>query len=82
MDLTEDELVGFDIANNKLSVAVTPYFFNLVNTADSNCPVRRQIIPSALESNVVSYEKKDPVGEEGSMPVPGIVHRYPDRVLF
>ena len=82
MDLTEDELVGFDIANNKLSVAVTPYFFNLVNTADSNCPVRRQVIPSALESNVANYEKKDPVGEEGSMPVPGIVHRYPDRVLF
>ena len=49
---------------------------------DPACPIRRQVIPRIEESYVAPGESSDPVGEEGTMPVPGIVHRYPDRVLF
>ena len=46
------------------------------------CPIRKQIIPSNAEGVVLDYENADPVGEEKSMVTPGLVHRYPDRVLF
>jgi len=82
LKLTESEIKGFDIAQNKLSVAVTPYFFNLIDPNNPNCPVRKQVLPSVFESNTSSDELNDPVGEEKFMPVPGVVHRYPDRVLF
>lgn len=80
--LTDDELLGFTAAENKLSVAVTPYFFNLIDHKNINCPLRKQIIPSGKESLESPEEMLDPVGEESSMAVPGVVHRYPDRVLF
>lgn len=80
--LTDAEIEGFDIALNKLSVSVTPYFFNLIDPNNPNCPIRRQVIPTSHESVISDTEMVDPVGEENSMPVPGIVHRYPDRVLF
>jgi lysine 2,3-aminomutase len=82
LKLSDSEINGFDIAKNKLSVAVTPYFFNLIDPNNPNCPIRKQVIPSHLESNYSDIELNDPVGEEKNMPVPGIVHRYPDRVLF
>ena len=82
LSLSEEESKGFEIAAGKLLVSVTPHFFNLINTVDPNCPIRKQVIPSFLESVTSPLESSDPVGEEGSMPVPGIVHRYPDRILF
>jgi len=82
LQLTDSEIQGFDIAKSKLSVAVTPYFFNLIDPNNPNCPVRKQVLPTASESNISIKELNDPVGEEKYMPVPGIVHRYPDRVLF
>ena len=82
LKLTDSEIHGFDIAKDKLSVAVTPYFFNLIDPNNPNCPVRRQLIPTGHESILSEDELNDPVGEEGTMPVQGIVHRYPDRVLF
>jgi len=82
LSLSEEESKGFEIAAGKLLVSVTPHFFNLIDTVDPNCPIRKQVIPSFLESVTSPLESSDPVGEEGSMPVPGIVHRYPDRILF
>lgn len=82
LQLTDNEVLGFEAAKEKLSVAVTPYFFNLIDPNNPNCPIRKQLIPSGLESVLSPEERKDPVGEENTMPVPGIVHRYPDRVLF
>ena len=82
MELTPEEREGCMFANNKLALAITPYFFNLINWEDSDCPLRKQVIPRAGEMQVAPEELLDPVGEEGSMPVPGLVHRYPDRVLF
>jgi len=82
LSLSEEESKGFEIAAGKLLVSVTPHFFNLIDSVDPNCPIRKQVIPSFLESVTSPLESSDPVGEEGSMPVPGIVHRYPDRILF
>lgn len=82
LNLSKDEKDGLKFAENRLSVAVTPYFFNLMDPSDSNCPIRKQVIPVGNESVYKPEEVWDPVGEESDMPVPSIVHRYPDRVLF
>ncbi len=82
MKLTPDEKEGCLFAAHKLSLAITPYYFNLIDTKNPECPIRKQVIPNIKESYIAPGESSDPVGEEGTMPVPGIVHRYPDRVLF
>jgi lysine 2,3-aminomutase len=82
LTLTPDERAGCLHAKDKLAVAITPHFFNLIDRADPACPIRRQVIPRGGELTVSPEERLDPVGEEHHMPVPGLVHRYPDRVLF
>lgn len=80
--LTPSEKAGCLFADRRLAVAITPYFFNLIDRANPDCPIRRQVIPRIEESQTHPEELLDPVGEEGSMAVNGVVHRYPDRVLF
>jgi lysine 2,3-aminomutase len=82
MELTTEERAGCLFAKDKLAMAITPYFFNLIDPEDPNCPVRRQVIPRSGEMQTTPEEMLDPVGEENTKPVDGIVHRYPDRVLF
>ena len=80
--LTPEEYAGTQLANTKLALAITPYFFNLIDPADENCPIRRQVIPRLEEAHTAPWEMSDPCGEDSHSPVPGLVHRYPDRVLF
>jgi lysine 2,3-aminomutase len=80
--LTREEYAGAMLANHKLAMAVTPYFFNLIDPADENCPIRWQVIPRIEETRTAAWEMSDPCGEDSHSPVPGLVHRYPDRVLF
>ncbi len=80
--LTPEEFAGAKLANHKLALAITPYFFNLIHPADENCPIRWQVIPRIEETQTASWEMSDPCGEDAHSPVPGLVHRYPDRVLF
>ena len=80
--LTEEERAGILLTGTKLASAVTPHFFNLIDPEDPNCPIRRQVIPRVEESWENPEEMSDPCGEDSHMPVPGLVHRYPDRVLF
>ena len=80
--LSPEERAGAQFANTKLALGITPYFFNLIDPADENCPVRRQVIPRIEETTTAAWELSDPCGEDGHSPVPGLVHRYPDRVLF
>lgn len=80
--LTPEEHAGTVLSDTKLAMAITPYFFNLINPADENCPIRRQVIPRIEETQVADWEMSDPCGEDSHSPVPGLVHRYPDRVLF
>lgn len=49
---------------------------------DPECPIRKQVIPRGAETWTSPEELLDPIGEEKTMPVKGLVHRYPDRVLF
>jgi len=82
IDLAHEERAGVLFSGNKLALAVTPHFFNLIDPMDPDCPIRRQVIPRIEESVSSPLEMADPCGEDGNMPVPGLVHRYPDRVLF
>jgi lysine 2,3-aminomutase len=80
--LTKEERAGAILARSKLAVAITPHFFNLIDPYDPHCPIRRQVVPRIEEGNTAAWETDDPVGEDSHSPVPGLVHRYPDRVLF
>src|ERR1700719_4896504 len=80
--LAQEERAGVILSGNKLALAITPHFFNLIDPEDPNCPLRRQVIPRIEESDRSPLEMADPCGEDSHMPVPGLVHRYPDRVLF
>ncbi len=82
IELTPEEKEGCNYAKHKLALSITPYFFNLIDREDPNCPIRKQIIPRGNEIHISPEELLDPVGEENTMPVEGLVHRYPDRVLF
>ena len=81
-NLTEAETEGARLADTKLAMAITPQFFNLIDTEDPECPIRRQVIPAIDETFTSPWEMDDPCGEDSHSPVPGLVHRYPDRVLF
>jgi len=80
--LTSEERAGVILSGNKLALAVTPHYFNLIERDNPGCPIRRQVIPHVGEGTVSASEMADPCGEDSHMPVPGLVHRYPDRVLF
>jgi lysine 2,3-aminomutase len=80
--LTPAERAGATLANHKLALGITPYFFNLIDPSDEHCPIRWQVIPREEETHTAAWEMSDPCGEDSHSPVPGLVHRYPDRVLF
>ncbi|MFV0416185.1 MAG: KamA family radical SAM protein [Chthoniobacterales bacterium] len=82
IQLTDVERAGILLSGTKLSMAVTPHFFNLIDPNDPLDPIRRQVIPRMEEGQTDPQEMADPCGEDSHMPVPGLVHRYPDRVLF
>lgn len=82
LTLSEEERAGLLLTGTKLATAITPHFFNLVHATDPDDPIRRQVLPRIEESLTDPTEMSDPCGEDSHMPVPGLVHRYPDRVLF
>jgi len=79
--LSEYELQALDTPD-LFRVGITPYFSSLIDPWDDNCPIRRQVIPTSDEKQVESAEMVDSLGEDAHSPVPGLVHRYPDRVLM
>ena len=82
VELSEDEWRAIEAADERFRFAITPYYASLMDRHDRSCPIRRQAVPVEEELRVSAEELLDPLGEEASMPVPGITHRYPDRVLF
>ncbi|NBR63902.1 MAG: KamA family radical SAM protein, partial [Verrucomicrobia bacterium] len=82
LSLTPEERAGTILAGKKLALGITPHFFNLIDREDPDCPIRRQVVPRIEESVTHADEMTDPCGEDSHMPVPGLVHRYPDRVLL
>jgi lysine 2,3-aminomutase len=78
--LTPEEEEGCRSHNFRLDI--TPYFASLIHPEDPNCPIRRQVIPTAKEAVAFGGMFADSLNEDGHSPVPGLVHRYPDRVLM
>lgn len=82
IQLTDDERSAFLASAARFKVAITPHYAALMDPDDPRCPVRQQAIPQPGELITYPFELEDPLAEEAHMPVPGITHRYPDRVLF
>ena len=80
--LTSEEEDGVRNALTTLRMAITPYYLSLINPDDPHDPVRRQCIPTAAETHISRADLLDPLHEDEDSPVPGLTHRYPDRVLF
>lgn len=66
----------------RYAVAITPDLVELIDKTDPDDPIARQFVPTAAELEAQPGENADPIGDHPHSPVPGIVHRYPDRVLF
>jgi lysine 2,3-aminomutase len=69
-------------AGNLFRVDVTPYFASLIRPDDPADPIRRQVIPTAAELTPFTAMMEDSLAEDRHSPVPGLVHRYPDRALM
>ena len=80
--LSAEEEEGVKKTLETLRMAVTPYYFSLMDSNDPNCPVRKQAIPSIKEIHQAEADLLDPLHEDEDSPVPGLTHRYPDRVLL
>lgn len=80
--LTPKEEKGIAGSGTKLTMSIPPYFASLIDPEDTRCPIRLQSVPQADELKVAPEEMRDPCGEDKNSPVHGLVHRYPDRVLF
>ena len=80
--LSDDERAAFTQAETVLPLGITPYYMSLVSRDDPDQPIRRSVIPTIHETVRTAGEADDPLGEETMSPVPGLVHRYPDRVLL
>ncbi|MGQ9795687.1 KamA family radical SAM protein [Desulfosoma sp.] len=82
MRLTPEEQTALQNPSKRFPVAVTPYYAGLLNPEDGRHPLRRSVVPLPEEWIRSSEESEDPLGEDRDSPLPGLVHRYPDRVLF
>lgn len=80
--VTDEERMAFEKSNEMFHMGITPYYATLMDPEDPNCPVRLQSVPKAGELTILPEDLEDPLAEERDMPVPGVTHRYPDRVLF
>ena len=82
LSLSADERAAIEKGGSLLPVGVTPYYMSILSYDDPAQPLRRSVIPSTHEFACMPGEAADPLAEEAMSPVPGLVHRYPDRVLL
>lgn len=80
--VTPEEEAAFHAAGTNLPFAITPFYMDVIQHADRNDAIRKTVIPRIEELMSNPHELRDPCGEDAHTPVPGLVHRYPDRVLF
>jgi lysine 2,3-aminomutase len=80
--LTPKEEAGVLQSLATIRMAITPYYLSLIDPENPRCPVRMQAIPTAAETHRAAADLLDPLHEDEDSPVPGLTHRYPDRVLF
>jgi len=83
IEFAQDEKKELEKTIAKFPLSITPYYLSLIDSSDyKNDPIFKQSFPSSSELIVSKYEMTDPLSEDKDSPVPGITHRYPDRVLF
>ncbi|MDY0326172.1 MAG: lysine 2,3-aminomutase [Candidatus Cloacimonadaceae bacterium] len=80
--LLPDEEALFANKDFSFRMAITPYYLSLIDHSNPNDPVRMQAIPRVQESVIDNIDMADPLSEDADSPVPGMTHRYPDRVLL
>ncbi|MRR34818.1 KamA family radical SAM protein [bacterium] len=80
--LTAEEYDAVQRRSSGLPFRITPYFASLMSRTDPSQAIRRTVVPVNDEYTLSAGEAQDPLSEERMSPVQGIVHRYPDRVLF
>jgi lysine 2,3-aminomutase len=82
LHLSDDERAALQRNRNSLPNSITPYYASLLNRSDASDPLRRTMVMASQEFERTPEESIDPLHEDDDSPVPGLVHRYPDRVLF
>src|SRR5690349_5450577 len=82
LSLSEEERAGVLLSGDKLALAITPHFFNLIPRENPDDPIRRQVIPRIEDTWGSPFDTADPCGKDSHMPVPRLLRRSPERVLF
>jgi len=82
INLRDEEAEGIEAALKQLKMGITPYYALLMDPDDPNCPVRKQAVPTILETHIAQSDMSDPLHEDVDSPTPGLTHRYPDRALL
>ena len=82
VSLTPEEEEGVKKTLQTLRMAITPYYVSLIDPNNPDCPVRKQAVPTGKETYQSPADLLDPLHEDEDSPVPGLTHRYPDRVLL
>jgi lysine 2,3-aminomutase len=77
-----ERLAALKNVASRYAVAITPALVDLIDSADPHDPIALQFIPDERELESHAEESADPIGDAAHSPVPGLVHRYPDRVLL
>ena len=80
--VSKQHAASIEAVGARYAVAVTPAMAELIDVADADDPIARQFVPDVRELERHPAEDADPIGDGLKSPVPGIVHRYPDRVLL
>ncbi|AZO95954.1 lysine 2,3-aminomutase [Halocella sp. SP3-1] len=82
INLSDQETREIEDSLSTLRMAITPYYATLMDPEDRNCPIRKQAVPTSKELHLGNADMEDPLYEDIDSPVPGLTHRYPDRVLL
>jgi lysine 2,3-aminomutase len=82
LKLSESEQAAIAGHTGPLPSSITPYYASLLDQRDAQHALRRSVVMVSDENKLSAGEADDPLGEDHDSPVPGLVHRYPDRVLF
>jgi len=81
LNLTDSERRALN-TQNLFRVDITPYYASLMDPNDTEDPIRKQVVPRDDEITPFTGMMEDSLAEDRHSPVPGLVHRYPDRVLM
>ncbi|HAU85586.1 MAG TPA: lysine 2,3-aminomutase [Lachnospiraceae bacterium] len=82
LTLTDEEIYGIQECLKSLRMSITPYYLSLIQNNSINDPIRKQAVPTSKELFIAQEDMVDPLSEDIYSPVPGLIHKYPDRVLL